>query len=207
MTELQAFKKLIAENEVVQDVEARIKAGSANYRDARRLAEAMGRMTTSTYKRLAELNAYDDIEAILRTDFKTMAKTCAKVQKCINQKAGIGLNGIVPDEGDKVEGLMKYIKSVPVIEQAIEPIKTMNRQVVDSTAKYNARYHSDIGIRGYIVRVAAPKCCEFCTDLAGVYDIDDTPPDVYRRHDNCACTVEYKPSSGGRQDVWSKKWL
>ena len=32
------------------------------------------------------------------------------------------------------------------------------------------------------------------------------PSDVYARHNNCTCTVEYDPGDGRRQDVWSKQW-
>ena len=30
--------------------------------------------------------------------------------------------------------------------------------------------------------------------------------DVWRRHNNCRCTVDYDPGEGKVQDVWSKKW-
>lgn len=36
------------------------------------------------------------------------------------------------------------------------------------------------------------------------YGYEDVPADVYRRHDNCRCTVTYK-SGKYRENVWTKK--
>lgn len=40
--------------------------------------------------------------------------------------------------------------------------------------------------------------------MAGRYEYGSEPHDVYRRHDNCGCTVIYE-SGRQRQDVWTKK--
>lgn len=48
--------------------------------------------------------------------------------------------------------------------------------------------------------------CAWCSKLAGVYTYPNVDRDVYRRHDNCTCTVDYQPGNGKRQDVWTKKW-
>ena len=49
------------------------------------------------------------------------------------------------------------------------------------------------------------NCCEWCSKLAGTYDYlcDQT---VYKRHNNCNCTVEYDPDSGKVQNVHTKQW-
>ncbi len=63
------------------------------------------------------------------------------------------------------------------------------------------------GMAPKIVRRAAGNCCDWCSALAGTYDYGDvyfTGNDVFRRHENCRCTVEYV-CDGTRQDVWSKK--
>lgn len=48
------------------------------------------------------------------------------------------------------------------------------------------------------------QCCEWCTKIAGRYVYGEEPRDVFRRHDNCGCTVTYE-NGKQRQDVWSKK--
>ncbi len=72
--------------------------------------------------------------------------------------------------------------------------------------KANADFRSRAGLDTYIERRDDGKCCEWCSKLAGRYSYpDSTPRDVFRRHDNCGCTVEYVCSKG-RQNVWSKRW-
>lgn len=47
-------------------------------------------------------------------------------------------------------------------------------------------------------------CCPWCAKIAGRYVYGDEPHDVFRRHDNCDCTVTFE-NGRKRQDVWSKR--
>ena len=42
------------------------------------------------------------------------------------------------------------------------------------------------------------------TAMAGRYAYGEEPDDIYRRHDNCDCTVTFE-NGRKRQDVWSKR--
>lgn len=78
---------------------------------------------------------------------------------------------------------------------------------VDETMKRNAIFQSNAGVSPKIVRRSPGWCCEWCAKLEGTYMYpDDVPDDVYRRHDNCNCIVEFYPSDGKKQDVWTKEW-
>lgn len=78
---------------------------------------------------------------------------------------------------------------------------------VDDTMKRNAEFQSKAGVSPKIVRKSPTKCCPWCDALVGEYKYpDDVPDDVYRRHDNCNCIVEFFPGNGTKQDVWSKQW-
>ncbi len=65
-----------------------------------------------------------------------------------------------------------------------------------------------MGLKPKIIRRTTFKCCEWCDNLAGTYTYPDVPSDVYRRHENCRCTVIYDPADGSKtvQDMRSKKW-
>ena len=66
------------------------------------------------------------------------------------------------------------------------------------------KYRSEAGLECFIIRSDHGGCCKWCAALAGKYRYpEEVPKDVYRRHDNCTCTVTY---TNGRkaQDVWSK---
>lgn len=60
-----------------------------------------------------------------------------------------------------------------------------------------------------IERYAVGKTCEWCANLAGIYQYpDEVPKEVYQRHANCNCIVIYKLDKHAKdfQDVWSKQW-
>lgn len=52
--------------------------------------------------------------------------------------------------------------------------------------------------------MAVNGCCEWCSKVAGRYAYGEEPDDIYRRHDNCGCSVTYE-NGRKRQDVWSKR--
>ena len=72
--------------------------------------------------------------------------------------------------------------------------------------KKNASFRNDAGLKCYIVRTAAYKCCEWCSNIAGryPYDVWEMPEDIFRRHDNCDCKTIFE-NGKQRQDVWSKR--
>ena len=55
-----------------------------------------------------------------------------------------------------------------------------------------------------LVRQTNGKCCPFCADLAGRYIYEDAPEEVFAKHDNCTCTVEYITDKY-RENVHTKK--
>lgn len=95
---------------------------------------------------------------------------------------------------------VKFLTGKPVIQN-------VTQSAVDDTIKANAQFHYKSGLRATVERRLGGNCCAWCKALAKKYDYPDVPDDVYRRHENCRCTVTYYPSKIGRgQDVWSKQW-
>lgn len=87
------------------------------------------------------------------------------------------------------------------------PLQNLADSVVDSKIKTNAEWQAKAGIPARIVRRSVGKCCDWCQSLVGTYTYpDDVPDDVYRRHDNCNCLVEYFPGDGKKQNVHTKAW-
>ena len=86
--------------------------------------------------------------------------------------------------------------------------ETMSRSVENSCRSYfddyikiNVKNRFSIGLSAKIVRKLQGETCEWCKSLAGVYKYGVEPKEVYQRHDNCDCTVEYMCEKG-RQNVW-----
>ena len=55
-------------------------------------------------------------------------------------------------------------------------------------------------------------CCQWCSDVASKYEIKDQPQDIFRRHDNCDCTIIYdgqvlrgkQNADGSRSKTWEE---
>ena len=94
----------------------------------------------------------------------------------------------------------------PAEEILSGPVENFSRNIVDNNNEENARSADNKGLEAKIIRTTDGNCCPWCTEMAGEYEYSKTmDTDVFRRHDNCGCDVEYICEKG-RQDVWSKKW-
>ncbi len=88
-----------------------------------------------------------------------------------------------------------------------EPIVNFSQSIVDDSIRVNAEFQSKAGMRPKIVRKLAGGCCEWCRSLSGAYIYpEDVPDDIYRRHQNCRCTVDFNPRDGKVRNVHTKKW-
>lgn len=70
-----------------------------------------------------------------------------------------------------------------------------------------ADFQYEAGLNPVIRRTTDGKCCEWCTNLAGEYPYKPgMNREVFRRHENCGCTVAYYPDAKSKvfQDVWNK---
>lgn len=74
----------------------------------------------------------------------------------------------------------------------------------DDRMQSEAKFRSRAGLKCFITRKAVSGCCAWCTAMAGRYAYGEEPDDIYRRHDNCDCTVTFE-NGRKRQDVWSKR--
>ena len=85
-------------------------------------------------------------------------------------------------------------------------IENVARNVIDQNNEENAKAADSAGLEVKIVRTMHGETCKWCAEKAGTYEYDPKMDrDVFRRHDNCDCSVDYVCETG-RQDVWSKKW-
>lgn len=156
--------------------------------------------------------AHSILEPLLRDTYEDVNAVCAEVQRKLDDKAGIHL---APQKADfPAERVRAACGSASVKDTPAHGIEVLERTSENITAafsddymKANADFRSRAGLDTYIERRDDGKCCEWCSKLAGRYSYPDKAPrDIFRRHDNCGCTVEYVCSKG-RQDVWSNKWV
>ena len=153
------------------------------------------------------------IPSTLDENYKLVSDYAAKAQRILNQKAGIGLKALkAPQNEDRVNGIVNAVSNAEWYDDVsgwiLTAMENFCQNIVDRTIQTNADFHAKAGLSPKIIRKAERKCCKWCRALAGKFDYSDLPDDIYRRHDNCRCTVLYDPADGSKklQNVHAKKW-
>lgn len=224
---LENIKKTFAEelsaNSKINSIYEKINAGTATYEQANEFAIEVGELLARAYKSHISSDVLPDgkmyyeiaeqiLNATLGNNYNLITDVTKQVQQSLNQLANVGIKAIVPElNQDRIDGLVNKVSSYDSYDDAAwvlaEPVKTFSQSIVDDSIKANAEFHSKCGMQPKIVRKIAGNCCEWCRNLAGSYTYpDDVPDDVYRRHQRCRCTVDYKTSDGKVQNVHTKQW-
>lgn len=201
---------------ITQTFEKRLKnvnIKATSYEDVNDYAVALGEILTTAFNIHITENPGEIIEQILNDRLKENHRLITDfgrlVQDILNKQAKIGLEAQIPEVNQsRIDGLVGKIT-----EEGFEqskwllgsPVVNFNQSVVDDMVRKNAEFHFRSGMNPKIIRKEVGNCCKWCKNLVGTYKYPDVPKDVYRRHRNCRCTVEYIPKKGIRQDVHTKK--
>lgn len=201
------FADNLAADKNVAALSEKLAAGQARYEDAYKYAESVGNARAKAFEDqissevLPEGKMHYNIASRLMTDSLTtdhemIADYAAGVQKAYNEEAGINLKALKADANeDRIDGFVERLSSEDVFDDVSwilqEPVVTHARSVVDDTIKKNAEFQGRAGIKATVIRNADPKCCKWCSDLAGDYVYPSVPREVFQRHDNCRCTADY----------------
>lgn len=148
------------------------------------------------------------VRPMLQAEYEISSVAAVQAQRSANRAAGIGIKAQVADfDEERAQGIIDRVSSQPFEEVSWllnEPVKSFSKNVVDQTLEKNVEFQGKSGLSPKIRRTATGETCEWCQAVAGTYSYPNVPKDVYRRHANCDCIVEY--IEGGRyQDVWSKE--
>lgn len=148
----------------------------------------------------------------MRNNYNIISSATEQVQTSLNENAGIGIKALVPEyDTNRVNGIIKHATSSPydnIKASFLNSVVNYSQSIVDKSVEKNADFQYESGMRPTIKRTLnGVKPCAFCVKRAGTYDYPLKDREVYRRHTNCYCTVEYTPSgSKVSQDVWNKQW-
>lgn len=214
-----------ADKEITELIE-KIDSGKATGADLDAYAARTGDLLAETLHRNISSDTLPDgrmyynianriLSPVLEKNYNLVADVAAAVQEQLNERAGIGIRPMKPEiNRDRINGLVDLASDAEqyddVSGQVESGVVNYTQSVATDAVHENAEFHYKAGLTPRIVRTAEAGCCQWCQDLAGTYDYQDvrsTGSDVYRRHRNCRCTVEYDPSNGSkRQNVHSKQY-
>ena len=216
-----SFQSNVMKDRRIAQITKRIRDGTATMTDghdyAERLGEHLSRALTSnlTAETLPDGKLYYNIAKrtvtpALQNNYELTNEIAADIQKIIDKDAGIGLGTVKADfPEERVQGLIDMMTKEGIsLEDALawldEPIINNSEAFFDDYVDANATFRNDVGLKATITREVAFNCCDWCAELAGTYDYDKAPPDIYKRHKYCRCIVTYK-SGRKAQNVWTKR--
>lgn len=191
----------------LKTISNRITNKTATYADAYKTANEIGNIRAKVLKNVLSSEVLPDgkmyfniadkvVRDSLETDYEIISNVCESVQKIANDKAKIGLKVQVPElDEERIKGFIDRISSENIYDDVAwilqEPVKTFDRKVVDDSVKKNTDFQYSAGVRTKIIRTADAKCCDWCASLEGEYYYPGVPGEVFMRHDNCRCEIEY----------------
>lgn len=216
------FDQLLKEDKTINEVMEKIAEGIADYQDANTFALSLGDILSRSFSDNLSSEVLPDgkmyyniakriIDPTMRNNYELISETTTEIQSLLNKQANIGIKAIKPElDQDNIDNIINKISAADKYDDVSwmldSPIQHFSQNIVDETIRANAEFHSKSGMKPKIVRKLAGNCCDWCKALAGTYFYPDVPKDVYRRHNNCRCTVEYHPGDGKVQDVHTKQW-
>lgn len=195
--------------------------GQATLRDAARYAVLRGGETADAIRNLSGSDLpngqmyYNIAEKALQPVLEELSEDVLDVAGAamgkVNRDAGIGLAVAVPDESEKIHGILNVASGDQwddVKETVASAADNFAHKCVDDTIRENAERQYEAGLDAKVHRTPAPGACQWCADLAGTYDYEEVKrgSDVWCRHANCDCVIEYEPVKGQRQLVSSRDY-
>lgn len=214
MTAQEELSRRISRDGICRAVQKKIDEGRADFTDTARYtdraAELLGEVLAAYVPDMPPDERETLCKALLRQRYLDTNAMLNAVQRTLDAAQGLHLAPQIADyPEERVDQAAHALadETVPVetiVRRAKSAPATIARSFHDDYIEKNAAFRDSAGLKCYITRNAAAKCCEWCTKMAGRYRYGEEPEDVYRRHDNCSCTVTYE-NGRKRQDVWSKR--
>lgn len=216
------FEGARLDSEVLKDLLSKLHHSKASYLDANQYAIEIGEILSKalgaslTNETLPDGKTYYNIAQRVLTDvlgrnYELVSDYAEQVQKNLNSEAKIGLAAQVPElNQDRVDGLVNRLASEESFDDVKwlldDPIVNFSQSIVDDSIRKNVEFHHKVGLSPKIVRRVVGHPCKWCKSLEGSYNYPEIPKDIYRRHGNCRCTVDYHPGNGKKQNVHTKRW-
>ena len=216
------FEGARLDSEVLKDLLSKLQHSKASYLDANQYAIEIGEILSKalgaslTNETLPDGKMYYNIAQRVLTDvlgrnYELVSDYTEQVQKNLNSEAKIGLAAQVPElNQDRVDGLVNRLASEESFDDVKwlldDPIVNFSQSIVDDSIRKNVEFHHKVGLSPKIVRRVVGHPCKWCKSLEGSYNYPEIPKDIYRRHGNCRCTVDYHPGNGKKQNVHTKRW-
>lgn len=218
------FQKTCKADKYIQSVLKKIEGSTAKMEEVATLSKRLGLRASQAIGTYVNAGALPDgkmyyniadtiLSGVLKDNYDIINSAAAECQKALDRKAGINIRPQQAEfPAERIQAVANAASIPDIAEEVMirrmtSPTQNITESFYNDYVEANVKFRSDAGLDCYIIRNDHGGCCEWCAKLAGKYHYpEDVPKDVYRRHDNCGCTVTYL---NGRkaQNVWDKtKW-
>lgn len=216
------FRSNLEKNSNITRIQELIKSGKATYAQGNEYAAEVGQMLANAFKVVLSASVLPEgrmyfniadriLNATLGENHEIIAKAAEEIQSGLNKAARIGIKPVkIKLNQERIKGFIDRIASEEDYDKISwmldKPVVNYSQHVMDESIEVNSERHYKAGLSPKIVRTPSGGACEWCASVAGTYSYPDVPKDVFRRHDNCYCAVDYVPGDGRNQNVYSKRW-
>lgn len=215
------FKKKCQGDAYIQSVLGKVAAGTAQMEEISLLSQSIGFRASQAISEFVNVAALPDgkmyyniadtiLSGVLKDNYEIINSAAAECQRALDRKMGINIEPQrAPYPAERVQAVAGAVSAPDISEEKMvrrmtSTTENITRSFYDDYVETNVKYRSEAGLECFIIRSDHGGCCKWCAALAGKYRYpEEVPKDVYRRHDNCTCTVTYI-SGRKAQDVWSK---
>lgn len=216
------FRKELGDNDSkLAKILKRIQNGKGTMHDTALFAKECGAALSEaiaknvTPDRLPNGQLYYNIaDTILRTTLKDNYDLVNMAAQAVQEQTDSKLNiHLAPQQApfpeDRIHKIInaaadQTADSGTIKRRLDSPVRNVTESFYDDFVEENAKFRDEAGLKTYIVRQTNGKCCNWCASLAGRYLYEDAPEEVFAKHDNCTCTVEYITDKY-RENVHTKK--
>lgn len=195
------FQRSIAADKQISAIKDKIEAGTATFADTavynERVSSLLGEMLSAHIDKIPQGSRQSFCEWILRNQYTDTNEKLAAVQRALDEAQGLHLAPQkAPFPAERVQKVAQSLEDQTVPEETIKrranaPVANVSKSFHDDYMKENAKFRNRAGLKCFITRNGSSDCCQWCTEVMGKYDFGNAPDDIFRRHDNCECTVIY----------------
>ena len=217
------FDEATFNSKVLKKALKALQDSKATYTDANEFAIEVGEIlsdvltTNITVEILPDGKMYYNIadrilNFTMNKNYNLISDFATDIQTELNHQVGLRIKGQKAKlNQDRIDGIIERLSNANNFDDIKwilgEPMVNFSQSVVDDTVKKNVEFQAKAGLNPKIIRKPDNKPCKWCKSLVGEYSYPDAPADVYKRHENCKCTVEYVPDNTKKQNVWTKAWI
>ena len=191
----------IRSDKQLQKIAEKVANKTADFNDTAKYSEiASNHLANVLQENIGEINSPLAKEYVckelLKDQHSAINELFGSVQVSIDEQNGIHIKTQKPafpqERVDKVAHALEdpTVSPKTTKRRAGAPVANVSKSFHDDCVKKNATFRNDAGLTCYIIREGS-NCCEWCSSVAGKYRFGTQPDDIFRRHDNCDCTIIY----------------